>query len=116
MISGYPSIPRFDLLRTNNNCTSTIFTTMNNAITAHSENNKEHSQNETFYKNLSGSPYFGWVNAYQRGCLTKGQVKYRVQSWIRMGRDKGALPTVSYKEWLEWMKYHHDNAFDHILK
>lgn len=76
----------------------------------------EHSTNEWFYEDLSGSPYWGWVSAYKRGTLTRGQVKYRVQNWIRVFGKNNYHPTVSYKEWLVWMTENHEkNLFDHIL-
>ena len=59
--------------------------------------------------------YISWVCAFKRGALTYGQVKYRVRGWIReLGKNRGR-PTVSYQEWLEWMKENHDNSYDHIL-
>ena len=75
----------------------------------------EHSTNEWFYENLSGSPYAGWVYAYERGVFTRGQVKYRVQGWIRELGKNLHHPTVCYKEWLEWMNSNHNNSFPHIL-
>jgi hypothetical protein len=86
--------------------------TQTNEKTMHSN---EFDTNEWFYENLSGSPYISWVCAFKRGALTYGQVKYRVRGWIReLGKNRGR-PTVSYQEWLEWMKENHDNSYDHIL-
>lgn len=89
---------------------------MNNITRTENQQDKEHLEKVQFYRNLSGSPYGGWVSAYQRGTLTRGQVKYRVQSWIREFGTNKNHPTASYKEWLGWMHVNHDNSFDHILR
>jgi hypothetical protein len=69
-----------------------------------------------FYEILSANPYMSWVSAYKYGALTHGQVKYRVQSWIRNLGPKCSCPNANYKEWLVWMHFHHDGSFEHILR
>jgi hypothetical protein len=72
------------------------------------------SDPDSFYKHMRHA-YLGWVCSYQRGGLTSGQVRYRVQSFIRALGTKKICPDANYKDWLMWMKLNHDNSFDHIL-
>jgi len=88
---------------------------MNNTTRTENQQDKEYLVKVQFYRNLSDSIYLGWVSAYQRGTLTRGQVKNRVQGWIRKFGTNKNHPTASYKEWVRWMHKNHDNSFDHIL-
>jgi len=87
--------------------------TMNNMV---GDDSSAYMSVDWIYEFVRSTFYASWVtcHAYKMGNMTKGQIEWKIRRAIRYFAEKDNT-NVTYKEWLYWMKFNHDNSFPHIL-